>query len=125
MIVCTPEAAREYSCCMMPKKCLGDDCMAWNELGDRGFCGMGNYEGEFKEIIKPALTVTESTAQLKHGDEIRDENGNLLFTVTFVPPELPHQSEALPRSIIDETGGQQPANQSHEIPRKHKQGRNK
>ena len=39
MKVCTSEEAAAFNCYSMPKKCCGAQCMAWNELGENGFCG--------------------------------------------------------------------------------------
>ena len=54
MIVCTPDEASTKYCCMMPKRCHGDQCMAWNELGNNGFCGATLQP----EIGKQIVTIT-------------------------------------------------------------------
>lgn len=91
MIVCTSEEAATKYCCMMPKKCHGAQCMAWEGMGDNGFCGalpkseimqkavesfggVPNYEqhpfspGAQTSAILEALTVaTVQTGTIEHG----------------------------------------------------------
>ena len=39
MKVCTSEESSLFNCYRMIKKCCGAQCMAWEEMGDNGFCG--------------------------------------------------------------------------------------
>lgn len=76
MIVCTSEEAATKYCCMMPKKCHGAQCMAWNEIGSRGFCGAVPLPESMQEMVvnhqaadaRYKLTVTPlQTGTIEHG----------------------------------------------------------
>ena len=40
MKVYTTEDATTKNCCVMIKRCCGNQCMAWETIGDIGYCGM-------------------------------------------------------------------------------------
>ena len=40
MKVYTTEDATTKNCCVMIKRCCGNQCMAWETIGDMGYCGM-------------------------------------------------------------------------------------